>query len=82
MEEPMKIKRCLLAVAVTVTAAACSADVTAPDAALRAPASAHESAAALEETTTTSTSTTTIIEPVQPDPDDTGSTGSGCCLNR
>ena len=75
----MKIKRCLLAVAVTLTAAACSGDVTASDPSLRARPS---DAAALDEATTTSTATPTTIEPVQPDPGDTGSTGSGCCLHR
>jgi hypothetical protein len=78
MEEPMKIKRCLLAVAVIMTAAAaCSGDVTAPDPSFHA----QQSGAALEEATTTSTTPTTI-EPVQPDPGDTGSWGSGCCSNR
>ncbi|HYR06613.1 MAG TPA: hypothetical protein VEQ60_02515 [Longimicrobium sp.] len=64
----MKIKRCLLAVAVTVTAAACSTDPTAPDAALRAP----ESAATLQENETTTTPT-----PVLPVVDDGGLVGSG-----
>jgi hypothetical protein len=67
MEEPMKIKRCLLAVAVTVTAAACSADVTGPDAALRTP----ESEATLQENETTTPT------PVLPAADDGGYLGSG-----
>jgi ABC-type glycerol-3-phosphate transport system substrate-binding protein len=76
----MKIKRCLLAVAVTLAAAACSGDITAPAPSVRAPGSADQSAASVEEsTTTTSTTTPTTLDPVEPDPGDTGSTGSGCC---
>lgn len=70
----MKIKRCLLAVAVTVTAAGCSGDVTAPDPSFHA----QQSGGALDETTTTSTTPTTVTPP-EPDPGDTGSAGSGCC---
>lgn len=78
----MKTKRCLLAVAVTLAAAACSGDITAPAASLRAPASADQSTAASLEgstTTTTTTTTPTAVDPPKPDPGDTGAVGSGCC---
>lgn len=77
----MKIKRSLLAVAVTLAAAACSGDVTGPDASARVPASANQSAATLVETITTSTATTpTVAPPPPPEPgDESGSWGSGCC---
>lgn len=79
----MKIKRCLLAAVVTLAAAACSGDVTAPDPSLRARASAHQSgAAASDATTTSSTIEPTIVEPVDPYAGDTGAVGSGCCPNR
>ena len=70
----MKTKRFLLAAALTMAAAACSADVTAPDAALRAPAGAYETAAAPDSATTTTATTT---DPVAPKNDDGGHTGSG-----
>jgi ABC-type glycerol-3-phosphate transport system substrate-binding protein len=76
----MKIKRSLLAVAVTLAATACSGDVTGPDPSARVPASANQSAATLVETTTTSTTTPTTTAPPEPDPgNDSGSWGSGCC---
>jgi hypothetical protein len=49
----MKTNRFLLAAAITLAAAACSSDVTAPDAVLRAPADAHQNAAAPDTTPTT-----------------------------
>lgn len=51
----MKTKRFLLAAALTMAAAACSADVTAPDAVRRAPTDAHQDVAAPDPTTTTAT---------------------------
>jgi ABC-type glycerol-3-phosphate transport system substrate-binding protein len=73
----MKTKRSLLAVAITLAAAACSGDITAPDPALRAPASAHH--------TTSTENPTTVVAPEEPKDDsggDNGSWGSGCCVNR
>jgi hypothetical protein len=64
----MKTKRFLLAAAITLAAAACSADVTAPDPTLRA----DEAAAALEEGTPTTTPA-----PEEPVEGDGGYIGSG-----
>lgn len=72
----MKIKRSLLAVAITLAAAACSGDVTSSDPALRASQSA-----APGETTTTSTPAPAVTDPEEDD-DGTGAVGSGCCANR
>jgi hypothetical protein len=65
----MKIKRFLLAAAITMAAAACSGDVTAPDPTLRA----DEAAAALEASPTT----TTPPAPADPPEGDGGYIGSG-----
>jgi ABC-type glycerol-3-phosphate transport system substrate-binding protein len=66
----MKTKRFLLAVAVTMAAAACSADVTAPDPTLRAPAGAQNVEA-------TAASTTQPPAPTEPVEGDGGHVGSG-----
>lgn len=63
----MKTKRFLLAAAITMAAAACSTDVTAPDAVLRAPAGANQNAAAPDTTTS----------PIPKEADDGGLIGSG-----
>jgi hypothetical protein len=65
----MKTKRFLLAAAITMAAAACSADVTAPDAALRPPADAHQNVAAPDPTTAPA--------PATAEEDDGGAMGSG-----
>jgi hypothetical protein len=67
----MKTNRFLLAAAITLAAAACSSDVTAPDAVLRAPADAHQNAAAPDPDPTPTTT------PVPPAEDDIGLVGSG-----
>ena len=46
----MKTNRFLLAAAITMAAAACSSDVTTPDAALQAPPDAHQNVAAPDTT--------------------------------
>lgn len=61
----MKINRFLLAAAITMAVAACSADVTAPDAMLQLPAHSLENTA----TDSTTTPTSTV--------DDGGHIGSG-----
>ncbi|WP_420127291.1 hypothetical protein [Longimicrobium sp.] len=76
----MKIKRSLLAVAITFAAAACSGDVAGPDSSARVPA--HQSGTTPQEPATTNGSATTTTVPPEPDPGDTGSTGSGCCMGR
>jgi len=65
----MKTKRFLLAAAITLAAAACSSDVTAPEPALRA----DQSAAALDGTPAATTPTT----PPEPTEGDGGYLGSG-----
>jgi hypothetical protein len=64
----MKTSRFLFAVAITLAAAACSSDVTAPESTIRA----DDSAAALEEGTPTTTPT-----PEEPVEGDNGAMGSG-----
>ncbi|HEU4881136.1 MAG TPA: hypothetical protein VFT45_02790 [Longimicrobium sp.] len=64
----MKTKRFLLAAAITLAAGACSADVTAPEPALRA----DEAAAALE-----AVPTATPPAPTEPVEGDGGYIGSG-----
>lgn len=63
----MKTNRVLLAAAITMAVAACSSDVTAPDAALQAPADVHQNAAAPDSTPA----------PVPTEEDDGGLIGSG-----
>lgn len=63
----MKTNRFLLAAAITMAVAACSSDVTAPDAALRPPADAHQTVAAPD----------TTPAPVPAGEDDGGHIGSG-----
>ena len=71
----MKTKRFLLAAALMISAAACTANPTAPEAATRRPGAASPS--------TSETATPAISQPItEPvvDPDDgTGAGGSGCC---
>jgi hypothetical protein len=63
----MKISRFLLAAAITMAVAACSSDVTAPDAVLQAPVDAHQNVAAPDPTTS----------PTPAEEDDGGHIGSG-----
>lgn len=63
----MKTNRFLLAAAITMAAAACSSDLTAPDAALHAPTDAHQNVAAPDTTTS----------PTPTEEDDGGAMGSG-----
>jgi hypothetical protein len=67
----MKTQRFVLAVAITMAAAACSTDVTAPDAVLRAPVDAQEN------TAPDPTPTTTTPPPAPAEEDDGGLVGSG-----
>lgn len=62
----MKTNRFLLAAAITMAVAACSSDVTAPDAGLQTPADAHQN--------TTATDSTSTVSPAE---DDGGHLGSG-----
>ena len=66
----MKIKRILLAAAITMAAAACSADVTAPNPALRAPLGAQNVEGTPE-------STAQPPAPTEPVEGDGGHVGSG-----
>ncbi len=70
----MNAKRCLLAATIVMATAACSADVTAPDPALRAPASG-----AVTEESPWTVPASEEINPESPPQDDTGNLGSGCC---
>jgi hypothetical protein len=76
----MKTKRFLLAAALMISAAACTGNPTAPEAATRRPGAASPS--------TSETATPTISQPiadpiiVEPVDDGTGAGGSGCCANR
>lgn len=67
----MKTKRSLLAVAITLAAAACSGDATAPDPSFRDGAAFEESS-----TATTSPPVPAVTEP-EPKEDDGGLVGSG-----
>jgi hypothetical protein len=62
----MKTSRFLLAAAITMAVAACSSDVTAPDAVLQAPVDAHQNVAAPDPTS-----------PTPAEEDDGGLIGSG-----
>lgn len=73
----MKTKRFLLAAALTVTAAACTGNPTAPEAATRRPGTAAPSTSE----TTEPTATNPITQPTDPVDPGTGAGGSGCCPN-
>lgn len=67
----MNTKRLLLAAAIAMATAACSADATAPDPAVRAPASG-----AVTDESPTTVPTPTVVDPEEKE-DDSGTLGSG-----
>lgn len=69
----MKTKRFLLAAVILASVAACSGEVTAPDASLRAGANASVA----PDATTSSTTTPTVTEPEPVKDEDGGLVGSG-----
>jgi ABC-type transport system substrate-binding protein len=69
----MKTKRFVLAAALMISAAACTGNPTAPEAATRRPGAASPSTSE----TTTPTTSQPVTEPVVDD--GTGQVGSGCC---
>jgi hypothetical protein len=68
---PMNTKRFLFATAIAMATAACSADVTAPDPAVRAPASG-----AVTDESPTTVPVPTVVDPEEEE-DDSGTLGSG-----